>query len=254
MNRNGERLRIRRLSLALSLPFVAACGGDASTDRVPVQVSLQAMSAPAAFADACGNTVSSARLVLHEIELDRDIDDDLEADPGDNEDVEVGPFLIDLAGADFNGTIQEGILQANVPAGTYEEVEFDIAPLTDDPADLAAAEADPAGLGEMMDAGLSIRITGTGSSGDFTFESDLSEGQEHPVLVTIGDSPTGVDNILLRIDSSTWFISEADGSCLDPQDPADHDAIEESIEGSIDIDEDDDLDGTPDDEQDDEEA
>lgn len=240
-------MNVRFTALAASLAL-AGCGGGNDTETGTVSLALQVAAPPPAFAaDACGNELTSAQVVLREVELDRVSEDETE----ELEDIETGPYLIELTGTDFDGMIQQGFLSAQVPVGTYDEVEFDVHKLDDgDPADIAAAEADPDGLGQMLAADLSIRIAGTNTNGAFTFESDLNEEQEHPVNVVVGDAISGIDGITLTIDPSGWFVDSL-GGCLDPADAEDAPAIEEAIKSSIDVEEDDDADGVSDGEDED---
>lgn len=237
---------MRRIAALAILSVVAACAPADDAKTGTLRVGLEVAAVTAFAPDACGNTLGSARVVLREIELDLAGADDLEE--GDEaEDVEVGPYLIDLAGADFNGTLQQGFLEAQVPAGTYEEVEFEVHKLDgDDARDAEASAGDPNGLGEMMAAGLSISVEGVNAtSGAFTFASDLNEEQEREVPVVIGDAGDGIDNINLSIDPNGWFVAEG-GGCLDPSDAANESEIEENIKLSIDVEEDDDEDGIED--------
>lgn len=236
---------MKRIAAVATLSLVAACAPADDAKTGTLRVGLEVAAASAFAADACGNTLSSARIVIREIELDIDGADDVEE--GDEaEDIEIGPYLIDLTGADFNGTLQQGFLEAQVPPGTYEEVEFEVHKLEgDDARDAEASAADP-GLGEMMAAGLSISVVGVSTTdGAFTFESDLNEEQEREVEIIIGDAGDGIDNINLSIDPNGWFVA-AGGGCLNPTDAANETEIEENIKLSIDVEEDDDEDGIED--------
>ena len=239
---------MKRIALFSTLTLTAACapsedGANTATLRMGLEVT-----APAAFADTCGNTLDSARIVIREVELDSaSEDDDLADDAEEAEDVEIGPYLIDLTGADFNGMLQQAFLEAAVPVGTYDELEFEVHKLEgDDARDAQAAGADPAGLGAMMDAGFSISITGTNAtSGAFAFSSDLNEEQEREVQIVVGDAVDGIDNVNLSIDPSGWLVATG-GGCLDPNDASNESEIEENIKLSIDVEEDDDEDGIED--------
>ena len=134
---------LKRIAIILTLPLVAACApakDDAQTSTLRVGVEV---AAPVAFAaDGCGNTLQSARIVLREIELDADSDDDADVDSDEAEGVELGPYLIDLAGADFNGMLQQAFIEAEVPVGIYDELEFEVHKLEgDDARDAQASSA-----------------------------------------------------------------------------------------------------------------
>ena len=226
--------------LIVSLLSVAGCGAggdDASqTPTAAVQMSVSVAPPATSFApDACGNELASAQLLFRRLRLDGETP--CTATPDDDCDVEaeVGPFLVDLAGADFNGTIQQGVLTAQIPVATYDRARFKLHKLEDD----ASANGDPV-LQAMIDEGLSIVIAGTTAGGaPFTFESDVNDEQEKTIALDVGNSVTGIEGITLTVDPSTW-LGEA-GSCLDPV--ADHDVIEGRIRTSIDFEEDDEQDG-----------
>lgn len=141
---------------------------------------------------------------------------------------EIGPFLVDLSGADVNGTLQQGILDAQLPIAHYDRVRYNLHELED-----GATSSDPA-MQSMIDARLSVRVEGVDADGAaFTFESDLNETREDFVSLLIGETGVeGIENITLVVDPSGWFGSGA-GACLDPS--SDRDAIEERIAASIDL-------------------
>lgn len=215
--------------------FAAGCGpaGEAGT---PVAFHVQAStSAPGSAPSSCGFTIESAQMVIRDVELKPVTDDPNDVVP----DVTVGPFLIDLVAGDFNGAIQEAVYTANIPAGDYDEVRFDIHKLDDDdPAHQRAAAANPA-LQEMHDAGLSMRITGLDNNGaPYAFESSVNERQELLVDITIGltdRTTSGVDGILLSIDATDWFSDLENTSCFEPANDNHRSQIEDNVKSSIDV-------------------
>lgn len=227
---------------SLLVVFVGACNRPESTNtgNGVVSVSLHVLDAtPTALraADACGNTLDSAQIVIRNLDLELS---------GEGEDEqESGPYLIDLAGADLTGSLQTDFAEIEIPRGTYDQLKFKIHKLeADDPDDEAAAGANPA-LAELLDAGQSVRIEGTNSdAGAFTFESDLNEEVEREAGVVVGDSASGIDGLTLTIDPSGWFGTA--GDCVDPTSEESESAIEENIKTSIDGAEDDDRDGEDD--------
>lgn len=235
-----------QLPLAVALAGVVGlaglgCESKADGGGTPIAVHLRVAAPATAFADSCGNTLTSARIVIREFEMDQTEDADEALD------LESGPFLIDLVTADFNGTFQQNLLLTEIPAGEYDEVEFEVHKLeSSDEHDAVAAAGDPA-LDAMLQAGESISITGVNSTGGaFSFSSDLSETQEKALdpTVVVGDSVTGIEGVTLSIDPNGWFGSGA--ACLDPNDPANESLIEDAIKASIDLDEDDDGNGEAD--------
>lgn len=184
-------------------------------------------------------------LVLSEIELER-----VEAtecatgiDVDDCEEFELGPLLLEL---DLNGGVEQ-FVSAMVPAGMYDELEFEIdKPDDDEPADSTFVATNP----QFED--VSIRVEGTWNGEPFLFVQDIDAEQEldlSPPLTIEGDGDAL--NLTLLLDLSTWFV-KADGSLLDPRSALDgqvnESLVEQNIQSSLEIFEDDDRDGVEDDE------
>lgn len=209
----------------LSVPLLASACGDpsGSANLTAVAVNVEVEPPPSAFAqDACGNTLGSAQLVIRRLRLDGE-----EPNDGPEIDATFGPFLVDLTAADFNGAFHQAVLQAQLPAGTYDRARFDMHKIDED-----EAGSDPA-LQAMADADVSVLVHGTSGGGAFTFSTDVNDEQEIAVALEVGNAVTGLDEITLSVDPSGWF-GEA-GACLDPA--ADVDAIEENIRASVDLEE-----------------
>src|SRR5204862_7797339 len=84
------------------------------------------------------------------------------------EELEAGPILVDLP---LGGL--ERMFEATVPAGTFDELRFQIHKPSDD-----GDAADHAFLVAHPDfAGVSIRVKGTFNGTDFTYTSDLNVEQ-----------------------------------------------------------------------------
>lgn len=237
---------------------VAGCSLGSSNGGTPVrkasvEVSVFVPSPVTAFAaDTCGNTITSAQLVFRRLRLDGDLADCSSAtpspaatgtpEPGDDAgecevESEIGPFLVDLTAGDVNGVFQSAVITASLPVGHYDRARFDWHKIED-----GTTVSDPA-LQEMADLGLSLRITGTTTSGAaFTIESDVNDEQEVAIDLTVGDVTTGVEGITLTVDPGTWFGQP--GACLDPLGSVD--PIEDAVRASIDLEEDDDHDGSED--------
>ena len=255
---------------ALALVSLTACdsaGPPADSRSAPVTLSITAAEGNAGaaaksrtFTDEVGNalTVDRTEIVLREIEFERDettqscpsaesgADDDSSSDDG-CEKIERGPFLVDVPLTSDDPT---SILQAELPEGRWEEVEFEVHKLDDD---------DPEDRQLLEDTGfprdVSVRVTGTwtpasGPEMPFTYMSDLNEDQEielNPPLDVTADSPA---NVTFRLALSTWF-RDGRGLLVDPDrgnDDGDlEDLIEDNIERSIEAFEDDDRDGFADD-------
>ncbi len=132
----------------------------------------------------------------------------------ENDEVKVGPFLVDLTGADLaNKTLTKVFDAGQVPTGTFREIKIVIAPDTSVAAD-----------------GTSVTIAGTLNGKDFKFQSSLHAAQKIESQVAIGSGST--QNVTLSIDPSGWFKDSA-GNGLDPTDPANQSQIEDNIRRSI---------------------
>jgi hypothetical protein len=180
-------------------------------------------------------TITNAQVVIEEIEF--------ESDTADTLDFEFEtPFVQDLA----LDTSLHVITTVQVPFGTYEEMEIEIAKLDEE--DGAAFTQNP----ELQN--LSIRAEGF-LDGDpaktFVFTSDISVTQERefePPLVI--DETTPSTNVVLTIDLGTWFVDE-NNNPLDPTLENNRRTIENNIKASIKVFEDEDDDGEADEDDDD---
>lgn len=242
------------LTTLAALATLAACA-DGTGPTTGAQVSLTFASgvtagggaAPSLFGPMAvpftdgTNTLEITRvqIVFREIELKRvEIAEcDVEPEPPECEDFEVGPVLVDLS---LDGTTNTTVSVA-ISAGTYDEIEFDIHKVSDDPEDAAFLLANPGWEGK------SIVVEGTYNSVAFTFETDLNEEQEIalvPNLVIGEDAPS--TNVTIRLDVGTWFV-DGNGDLFDPATALDGEPNEnlakDNIKASIDAFEDEDQDG-----------
>jgi hypothetical protein len=218
-------MRFRLLPLAAALAVAAACSEGTVTlaGNQGVSVSTRSgrtASAPAGAAASvlddtltAGNDtliITSAEVVLREIEIDRG-DDGGCNDGGDAcEEIEFGPILLDLPlepGAERFVTVE-------LPAGTYTEVEFEVhKPDDDDPADIDFLQQHP----DFAD--ISIRVQGVfiqgATSTPFVYETDLNVDQElelSPPLVITAETAT---NVTIFVNLDVWFRG-AGGALVDP--------------------------------------
>jgi hypothetical protein len=264
--------RLSALASVLALAFaLTACSGDdllsppdagriSLSVVVPTSSSGLASVSPAFDLEQTDGTntlvLEEVQLVVREVELEGDDDEceedsddsgDSEDDSDDCEEFEAGPFLVDLP---LDGQV-ETILAIDVPAGTYDELEFEIHKPEDD--DQGFVNDNPAF------AEISIRVRGLFNGEPFEFTQDLDEEQEvelsPPLVVEDGAQPT---NITLAVDVATWFVGP-DGKLIDPSTANDdgpnegivEDNIQDSIEGFEDEDEDGEDDHDDDDDDDD---
>jgi len=140
---------------------------------------------------------------------------------GEVEEVEIsqGPFLIDLDAAALSAGAVTKVFDAQVPAGTYQELKLEIFP--------SAA---------LQNA--SVIVDGTVAGKAFSFSSALVAKQKKEGSFVVGGSTA---NITLLIDPQQWFGTAA--APLDPTVETNRAAIEENIRRSIDVFQDDDSSG-----------
>lgn len=243
----------KTLVLIAAVLSMAACdNGTAPGTGTSVSLTL-ATNAPAGPAGAPGlaaapaqatitdgtNTlvITSVQVVLREIELEPAETPDCDVEPGPVgcEEFETGPVLLNLP---VDGSTSEDVA-IDVPAGSYDEVEFDIHVVSD--ADGAFLAANPTMEGK------SIVVEGTYNGDPFTFETNMSQEQElelsPPLTVGDGDPAT---NVTIRFDVSTWFLDEL-GNVFNPATAStgepNESIAEENIQNSIKAFEDHDRDG-----------
>ena len=254
---------------------------DESTSTTPLTVSFttaSASSSPAAatlskrsVSDAAGNALEFTRveMILEKVEFERegnanacreDREDDSDGDdrddgedPEDEEDdgedddceeVETGPFVLDLPLTD---SAPQPALTTALPEGRWSEVEFEIEPLDDD---------DVTVLNTSVPVDASIRVEGQFTPAgeapvSFVWIGDVEEEQEiefEPPVTVTADNPV---NVTFRVDIDDWFRMD-DGTLIDPREAIDdsdlEDIVEDNIEDSIEGFQDDDRDGEDDDE------
>lgn len=245
---------------ALALAFASAACGESVTEpggtsaatvslsvAVPAAAPTPAINFPldVVFSDGASTlTVSRVALVLRDIELEKQFDecDDITSSGDDAcESFDAGPIILELP---LDGSIDNAITITDVPADTYDELEFKVhKPEDDTPEDLAFIAANP----EFED--VSIRVEGDFDGQGFLFETDLNEAQEvslsPPLVVTDGASL----NVTFSVDIGTWFRAPG-GSLLDPttanKGQANENLVKDNIRSSIDVFEDNDHDGEDD--------
>lgn len=259
----------------------AACGNDqsgpANTATVAFSVATRAVpgsslalsGAPDTLTDGTNVLViDTAQLVIREIELERvegsvtcpDDDDHDGHDDGqsaqgaqriahasdDDEDddcdeVHIGPYLLDLPlGA---GAARQFMVE--VPAGTYDEVDFKVHKPGDSDASFLAAHPEFRGR--------SVRVVGTWNGTPFVYTGDASSEQEAALVPPLTMAEGAGTELTLFVDLSTWF--RVNGSLVDPALANEggqwEEAVERSIKASIQAFEDRDHDGCDDNDDDD---
>src|SRR5712691_11215437 len=215
--------------IATTLAVAACTEGIDSRGRAPVSLALSG--AGGATAPAGGSetftegtntlVISSVEVVLRKLELKRadaaepagcvmstsGITASEDGECGEqNDELEAGPVLVDLPLGGIERTFT-----ADVPAGSFEALEFQIHELSSD-----GDAADQDFLKAHPDfAGISIRVKGTFDGADFTYTSDLDVEQElkfeQPVVVEAGKPAS----VTIKLDLDGWFRNGV-GTLVDP--------------------------------------
>ena len=194
--------------------------------------------------------IRSVELVLREIELER-VEDLADCDSTINDDAceefSIGLRLVHLP----LGDEIDRIITADLAAGIYDEVEFEIHK-PDEAGDAVFIAAHP----DFED--VAIRVTGTlsraGTRTDFTFTTDLNEEQEVELDPPLDVTTDGTVNLTIRLDIASWFLTAAGTGIVDPASAnkggANENLVRDNIKASIDAFHDDDGDGLDDDVED----
>lgn len=209
-----------QFSSALLVLATAACDSTTTTGRQGVGISFSTKAATAVVvagaSDANFNitmtngsntlVITKAQLVLRELELK--LSSTVTCSTGTAQDsceeIELGPMLITLPVTDAVATP----ITAQVPAGTYREIEFDIRRPGTDPADQAFVAANP------NFNNVSIRVEGTYNGVAFVFTSQLDQEVQidfnPPVVIT-----DGANNATIGVNIRSWFTN-ANGTLINP--------------------------------------
>lgn len=151
--------------------------------------------------------LTKVELVLRQLELKRVNVTDCPADADDDscEKFETGPVLVDLPltpGA-------EQAFAADIPAGTYGEVEFEIhKPDDGDPADQAFLQQHPE-----FDK-VSIRVTGTFNGVPFVHTTELDVEQELALVPNLVVAEGVSTNLTIFVTVTGWYV--VNGTLVDP--------------------------------------
>jgi hypothetical protein len=236
---------------ALATTVLAAC--DAGGPSTSAQVNFSVATQPAASASSGSSetftdgsntlVIDRVQLVLREIELKR-IEATTSCDDSGHdacERLELGPILLDLplgaGGVAHSFTVP-------ITAGSYDEVEFEIHPPSDDDTpDAAFVQAHP------DFAGVSVQVDGTFNGVGFSYTSDLSAEEEIELSppLTVAESATA--DLTLLVDLDRWFRDGA-GVLVDPATAnvglANESLVESNIRATLHAFEDENHDGTDD--------
>ncbi len=227
------------VGLAIATPLSSAA--QALTSQGSVTATPQANNT-LLLADGSHQLVlKSVGVVLREIEFKR-ADDARECGVEGEaskpcESFEMGPMLLSVP---LDGSVEHAI-SAAIPAGSYDEVEFDIHKAEGE-RDAAFIQAHPE-----FDK-LSIRATGSFDDAPFTYKSELDQEQEIALTPPLSVLDGMGTSVTLSIDVLHWF-TDGNGALFDPRDPEKTDEIKENIKASLKGYEDRDEDGESDEEE-----
>lgn len=257
---------IRAAALLAAATLATACGSAGTGTENAGGVALNVATTPVAASQVGTSSstsnsetyitgsdtlvITSAEFVLREIELESavalpnctagDDDDD------DCEEIELAARLFSLplgtAGAARTITVP-------VPAGLYDEVEFEVhKPSSGSSDDAAFLAANP------DFAGVSVRVRGTWNGQPFTFTSDVEADYEIEFSPPLQVAADGQTDFTINVDVGTWFRNE-NGTLLNPatalKNQPNESRVRNNIQNSIRAFEDDDRDGRDDDGDDD---
>lgn len=149
--------------------------------------------------------LTRVQLVVREVELERAGDDDCDDRPGRrrdcDDDVEIGPFLIDLP-------LTAGVTPAialDVPPGTYDELELVLHTPDDDDADDRAFLAANPGFRR-----ISAIVEGRFNGQPFTYVTRARAKYELEFEPPITIGPEG-DRITVDVNVGAWFVRRGGG-------------------------------------------
>jgi hypothetical protein len=193
--------------------FIAACSGS-NTSGLSLSARAGTLTSTTTGTPAAtGVSLTRIRIALRDLEL-RSQDDSKSAR------IALGPVVVDLGAADLSSASVNKVLDATVPAGTYDKIKLKIHRLQ-------SADNVP-GADDLVNAGASILIDGTFNGAPFQFRTALEAEEElEGKFVIDADS----QNITLNFDPSGWFLSGT--TALDPSDSANQVAIEANIQKSL---------------------
>ncbi|WP_440998515.1 hypothetical protein [Fodinibius sp. SL11] len=167
--------------------------------------------------------ITEAKMLIRRVEFKSDLEDDGVAD--DSLDFQTGSFVVTL---NLDGSLNE-VAVSEVPTGQYDEIEFDV----HKPEDNETPPDPDFKTGDSGDQRFSVIITGTYDGQDFRYRSNENMDQEielaSPLII---DEDQGSINVTMTVDISKWFVDET-GNALNPTNPDNRNAIDESIERSF---------------------
>jgi hypothetical protein len=204
---------MKKLLVVPLVALLAACSGGSQSSSLSLSARAGAVSTTTTAPAATGVSLTRIRVALRDLEL-------RSRDGSKRAEITLGPVVIDLAAADLTSAGVQKVLDATVPAGTYDKIKFEIHRL------LAADKV--AGADDLVKAGASILIDGTFNGTPFQFATALEAEQELEGKFVIDATS---QNITVNFDPSSWFLSGT--TVLDPTAAANKLAIEANIRASL---------------------
>ena len=173
-------------------------------------------------------SITRARFLIRNVKL-RSV-------PEDSVEFVSDPYIIDL---NLDGQ-PNTIMVTDVPAKTYDRIDFNVHRLDDDdPRDLAYFQH-PDFQDFVTDNRYSMIIEGTIQNGvnsteNFVFKSRDNEKQRQffNPLLEVDESVSQV-TVIFQFDGTNWFVGD-DGSFLDPRDESNENEISDNLRDSIEI-------------------
>ncbi len=203
--------------------LLIGCGNN-STSPTLNNFSLSIQKDPNSPGASASDTlnIDTVKIMLKNVELFSD-SLNYHEEHEDSEEVEIGPFVVNL---NLNGSLNT-IALTDIPAGTYRGVKFEIHRLNRNEAVLDSEFIDST-CGQK---GYSVIVKGTYFDSSFVYKSRKSFHQRviFPAPITVTDN--GMINVTLTVDPYTWFYK--DGTYLDPNDYNNHWMIDKLIRNSF---------------------
>lgn len=213
------------IPLAAIFLFINAC--DTTTEPTNKSFSLSFKTGSSLQKVNDGIELTEVKILLKDIKLETESDSESVGDNGNNdgkcEEIRVGPFVVNL---NLNG-ITTDFMVNDLPAGTYDELEFEIH-------QLEASETPPDS--EFKDGNecsqlYSVIVKGNYDTTQFVYKSTVSARQElefdNPLVIEENTST----NLTITVDPYSWFYKE--GVLMDPTDRANECDIDNNIKHSF---------------------
>lgn len=167
--------------------------------------------------------ISEAKMLIREIEFKNDLEDD--DIPDDSLDFSTDPLVVVL---NLDGSLNE-VAVSDAEPGSYDEIRFDV----HKPEDNETPPDPEFKTGDSGNERFSVIIRGTCDGQEFVYRSNENMKQELELTTPLViDGDTGNLNVTLTVDLSQWFTDE-DGNPINPANPDNENAIDESIKRSF---------------------